>query len=91
MSKGRSWRATVRTMLSSCCIQRLGRAQYPFPQERAEGAWCHEVDSPASEELGQLHLDPDEAESRDVSLVELDEDVDIARGPEVVPEDRPER
>jgi len=58
---------------------------------RTEQFGRDEVDLPAPEKLGQLLLDRVEMqETRDVIGLELHEDVDVAFGPEVVPQHRSE-
>jgi hypothetical protein len=50
-------------------------------------AWGHEIDGAASEECGELPLHPDEGQTRSVARFELDEDVDVAVGSEIPPQD----
>jgi hypothetical protein len=49
-----------------------------------------EVDSPSTEDGGQLVLDVDDRQARSAPGLELHEDIDIAAGPERVREDRAE-
>lgn len=65
-------------MVSSCSvIECPGSFEHVVAEVPAEGRRRVEIDSSAKN-LGQLVLDGDEAESRDVAGLELDENIDVA-------------
>src|SRR2546428_78390 len=88
--KATAWRAAssmcCRRTRSSCCdILDLGLAHDAVPEVAAQGARRVQIDL-APEDCGELILDIDEREARDVTGLELDEYVDVAAWAEVVAE-----
>src|SRR5262245_30248198 len=87
----RAWsRMCARQTRASCCgIDRLGLGQHSIAEVGTQEARSVEVHLPA-EDLAELFLNGEKGEPRHVPWLELDQDVDVALGPEVLPQHRTE-
>src|SRR6185295_1302371 len=76
---------------SPCGILNLSGPQYFVANSVVQELRGHQIHGPASEERGELVLETNETQSRHVSGLELDEHVDVALGPEILPQDGAEQ
>ncbi len=71
---------------SSGCIDDLCFIEHALTKGSAEKSWCVEIDAPA-ENTGELIFEIEQFPPRGAAILELNQDVYIAVGPEVLSQD----